>query len=38
MKLPASLNIGFENAKGSYLTWTSDDNIYEENWRQCVRY
>lgn len=31
MKLPASLNIGFENAKGSYLTWTSDDNIYEEN-------
>ena len=31
MKLPASLNIGFENAKGSYLTWTSDDNIYKKN-------
>ena len=27
-KLPASLNIGFEQAKGEYLTWTSDDNIY----------
>lgn len=30
-KLPRSLNIGFQNAKGSYLTWTSDDNCYEEN-------
>ena len=30
LKLPASLNVGFENAKGRYLTWTSDD-------RQCVR-
>lgn len=30
-KLPRSLNIGFENAKGKYLTWTSDDNIYHEN-------
>lgn len=27
MKLPASLNIGFKNAKGELLTWTSDDNI-----------
>lgn len=27
-KLPASLNIGFKNAEGEYLTWTSDDNIY----------
>jgi glycosyltransferase involved in cell wall biosynthesis len=28
MKLPRSLNVGFEAAKSSYLTWTSDDNIY----------
>ena len=27
-KLPQSLNIGFEIAKGKYFTWTSDDNIY----------
>ena len=27
-KLPASLNIGFREAKGEYLTWTSDDNMY----------
>lgn len=27
-KLPASLNTGFEEAKGTYLTWTSDDNYY----------
>lgn len=27
-KLPQSLNIGFREAKGKYLTWTSDDNIY----------
>ena len=30
-KLPASLNIGFNVAKGEYLTWTSDDNIYKSN-------
>lgn len=30
-KLPRSLNIGFQNAKGRYLTWTSDDNCYEDN-------
>lgn len=30
-KLPASLNRGFEEAKGEYLTWTSDDNLYEKN-------
>lgn len=28
-KLPASLNIGFKEAKGEYLTWTSDDNKYK---------
>lgn len=27
-KLPASLNIGFEQASGEYYTWTSDDNEY----------
>lgn len=31
MKLPQSLNIGFKEAKGEYLTWTSDDNIYLPN-------
>jgi len=28
-KLPASLNIGHEIAKGDYLTWTSHDNVFE---------
>jgi glycosyltransferase involved in cell wall biosynthesis len=27
-KLPASLNIGFSQARGKYHTWTSDDNMY----------
>src|SRR5688572_797829 len=27
-KLPGSLNIGFAEAKGEYLTWTSDDNYF----------
>ena len=27
-KLPASLNAGFDLAKGEYWTWTSDDNWY----------
>ncbi len=27
-KLPASLNIGFAQAAGEFLTWTSDDNRY----------
>lgn len=26
--LPRALNTGFENAKGEYLTWTSDDNFF----------
>lgn len=30
-KLPKSLNIGFAEARGSYYTWTSDDNCYNEN-------
>lgn len=28
LKLPWALNTGFKNAKGDYLTWTSDDNFY----------
>jgi len=28
-KLPSALNTGFRKAKGDYLTWTSDDNIYK---------
>jgi glycosyltransferase involved in cell wall biosynthesis len=27
-QLPASLNIGFRQAKGEFFTWTSDDNYY----------
>lgn len=30
-KLPASLNIGHNVAKGCFVTWTSDDNFYEIN-------
>lgn len=30
-KLPASLNIGFKEARGEYFTWTSDDNMYKNN-------
>ena len=29
LMLPASLNRGFSLAKGEYLTWTSDDNLYK---------
>lgn len=28
LKLPGALNVGFSVAKGKYLTWTSDDNLY----------
>jgi glycosyltransferase involved in cell wall biosynthesis len=28
LKLPRSLNRGFALAKGEYLTWTSDDNLF----------
>lgn len=27
-RVARSLNIGFEQAKGQYFTWTSDDNLY----------
>lgn len=28
--LPQALNTGFSHARGEYVTWTSDDNYYEE--------
>lgn len=30
-KLPKSLNRGFAASHGDYLTWISDDNLYEKN-------
>jgi glycosyltransferase involved in cell wall biosynthesis len=30
-RLPASLNVGHNAAKGSLLSWTSDDNFYHPN-------
>jgi len=35
-KLPASLNIGHQQAKGEYLTWTSDDNTAKSNFLECL--
>lgn len=29
LKLPKTLNVGFEHASGTYFTWTSDDNKYK---------
>jgi hypothetical protein len=29
--LPGSLNVGFSRARGIYLSWTSDDNMYRPN-------
>ncbi|BAN36777.1 hypothetical protein SCD_n02978 [Sulfuricella denitrificans skB26] len=31
LKLPRALNRGFSLARGEYLTWTSDDNLYDKN-------
>ena len=31
LKLPNTLNTGFEIATGDYYTWTSDDNMYKPN-------
>jgi GT2 family glycosyltransferase len=33
--LPESLNAGFSLARGNFLTWTSDDNLYE---RMSIEY
>jgi glycosyltransferase involved in cell wall biosynthesis len=30
-RLPAALNTGFRAARGDYLTWTSDDNLFRSN-------
>lgn len=35
-KLPASLNIGHKNAKGAFITWTSDDNILKPNFIEIL--
>ncbi len=31
LRLPRALNRGFSMARGEYLTWTSDDNLYADN-------
>lgn len=31
LTLPVSLNIGHKHAKGKYITWTSDDNIFQKD-------
>lgn len=31
IRLPKTLNRGFSIAKGEYLTWTSDDNLFKKN-------
>ena len=31
LKLPKSLNVGFEKASGEYFTWISDDNLFRDN-------
>lgn len=31
LKLPRTLNAGFSEAQGEFLTWTSDDNMYKTN-------
>jgi glycosyltransferase involved in cell wall biosynthesis len=35
-RLPASLNIGHYAAKGEYISWTSDDNIYDVTAIACL--
>lgn len=38
-KLPGALNTGFDVARGEYLTWTSDDNLYRpEALAEMVRF
>lgn len=36
LRLPRSLNVGFDQAKGEYLTWTSDDNILHQNFVESM--
>ena len=32
LKLPTSLNVGHQAGRGSFFTWTSDDNIPHSDW------
>jgi glycosyltransferase involved in cell wall biosynthesis len=36
LQLPSSLNKGFALAKGEYITWTSDDNLFAKNALQVL--
>jgi glycosyltransferase involved in cell wall biosynthesis len=39
LRLPGALNTGFARARGAYMTWTSDDNLYEPDaLERMVRY
>lgn len=38
LKLPRTLNVGFANATGDYLTWTSDDNKYKTDALERMAY
>lgn len=31
LSLPVSLNIGHDHAQGEFITWTSDDNVYQQD-------
>ncbi len=37
LKLPGALNMGFAQARGRLLTWTSDDNLYEPGALEALR-
>jgi len=37
LKLPGALNMGFSQARGRLLTWTSDDNLYEPGALEALR-
>jgi len=36
LKLPRALNRGFSLARGDYLTWTSDDNLFAPTAIECM--
>lgn len=36
LKLPASLNVGHQAGRGSFFTWTSDDNIPHPDWLEIL--
>ncbi len=38
LKLPSSLNRGFQVSRGEYLTWTSDDNILHEEMLKTLKH